>query len=127
MKALICTQCGAPINRERMICEYCGTRYEQTEDLARPLRITYSPDVRAQILQSQVAMDNQVINFVSDADEIARIVHSRITAQLAEALEPYVEYTVQEDLAHRRQVICGIVRVLHRIIDSKVIGGRYEQ
>ena len=112
IKPMICTQCGAPINRERMICEYCGTRYEQTEDLTRPLRITYSPEVRMQILQSQVAMDNQVINVVSDADEIARIVHSRITAQLAEALAPYVEYTVQEDPAYRMQVIRGRVRVL---------------
>ena len=112
MKALICTQCGGRINPAKMRCEYCGTRYEQTEDLARPLRITYSSEVRPQILQSQFAMDNQVINAVSDADEIARIVHSRITAQLAEALEPYVEYTVQEDLAHREQVIRGRVRVL---------------
>ena len=112
MKALICTQCGGRINPETMRCEYCGTRYEHTEDLARPLRITYSPEVRAQILQSQFAMDNQMINFVSDADEIARIVHSRITAQLAEALEPYVEYTVQEDPAYRMQVVRGRVRVL---------------
>ena len=112
MKALICTQCGGRIDPEKMRCEYCGTRYEQTGDLARPLRITYSPEVRAQILQSQVAMDNQVINVVSDADEIARIVHSRITAQLAEALGPYVEYTVQEDPTYRRQVIRGRVRVL---------------
>lgn len=112
IKPMICMQCGAPINRERMICEYCGTRYERTEDLARPLRIIYSPEVRPQILQSQVAIDNQEINYISDADEIARLVHSRITTQLAEALEPYVEYTVQEDPAYRRQVIRGRVRVM---------------
>lgn len=92
--------------------EYCGTRYEHTGDLTKPLRISYTPEVRAQILQSRGAMDNQMINVVSDADEIVRIIHSRITAQLAEALEPYVEYTVQEDPVYRRQVIRGRVRVL---------------
>ena len=112
MKALICTQCGGRINPEKMRCEYCGTRYEHTEDLVKPLRIIYSSGVRAQILQSQVAFDNQDLNYISDADEIARIVHSRITAQLAEALEPYVEYTVQEDPEYLRQVIRGRVRVL---------------
>lgn len=112
MKALVCTQCGGHINPAKMRCEYCGTRYEQTEDLARPLRITYSPGVRLQILQGQVALDNQMIIHISDADEIARLVHSRITADLAEALEPYVEYTVQEDPVCRRQVIRGRVRVL---------------
>ena len=112
MKALICTQCGGHINPAKMCCEYCGTRYERTEDLTKPLRITYSPGVRLQILQSQIALDNQDLNYISDADEIARFVHSRITAQLAEALEPYVEYTVQEDPEYRRQVIRGRVRVL---------------
>lgn len=112
MKALICTQCGGRINPAKMRCEYCGTQYEHTGGLTEPLRITYSPEVRPRILQSRVAMDDQVINAISDADEIRRIVHSRITAQLAEALEPYVEYTVQEDLAYRSQVIRGRVRVL---------------
>ena len=112
MKALICTQCGGRINPAKMRCEYCGTRYEQTGDLTKPLRIIYSSEVKSQILQSQVMMDNQMINVVSDTDEIARIIHSRITTQLAEAIEPYVEYTVQEDPMYRRQVIRGRVRVL---------------
>lgn len=25
--ALICTQCGAPINRQKQKCEHCGTEY----------------------------------------------------------------------------------------------------
>lgn len=33
MKKLICTCCGAPINREKRKCEYCGTEYEfDTQD-----------------------------------------------------------------------------------------------
>lgn len=28
-KPLICKCCGAPINRETMTCEYCGTQYRK--------------------------------------------------------------------------------------------------
>ena len=112
MKALICTQCGGTINPSTMRCEYCGTRYERTEDLTKPLRVIYSSEAKPQILQSKIAFNNQDLNYIPDTNEIARIVHSRITTQLAEALEPYVEYTVQEDPVYREQVIRGRVRVL---------------
>lgn len=32
MKALTCICCGAPINRAKKKCEYCGTEYEIKDD-----------------------------------------------------------------------------------------------
>jgi len=112
MNPLLCKQCGGTINPEKMRCEYCGTRYERDEDLTKPLRVTYQVGPRPAILQNETVVDNRLIDYVSDAEEISRFIHSEVTRRMAEALEPYVEYQVQEDPFRQRQIVRGRVRVL---------------
>lgn len=112
MKALICTQCGGKINPVKMRCEYCGTKYERDEDPTKPLRMAYQLGPRPVILQNETNIDNRLIDYVSDSEEICRFIHSEVTRRMAEALEPYVEYQVQEDPLRQRQIVRGRVRVL---------------
>lgn len=47
LEPLICPNCGGGINRDRMICEYCGTKFKHDLD-SQLLRIeTYSQPIRA--------------------------------------------------------------------------------
>ena len=110
MKALVCTQCGGKVNPAKMRCEYCGTHYEQNIDLTKPLRITYGP--HAQVLKCSLAAPSEFINSLTDAEEVSRMIHSEITRRMAEALEPYVDYEIQEDPTLHMQVVRGRVRVL---------------
>ena len=111
MNPLICKQCGGTINPAKMRCEYCGTRYERDEDLTKPLRVTYQVGPRPAILQNKMDIDTRLID-LSGAEEISRMIRSEVTRRMAEALEPYVEYQVQEDPLRQRQIVRGRVRVL---------------
>ena len=35
LKPINCVNCGAPIDRETMICEYCGTNYKAVTDISK--------------------------------------------------------------------------------------------
>lgn len=43
MKKLICPCCGAPINREKRKCEYCGVEFEIEEDKIVKIASFYNP------------------------------------------------------------------------------------
>ena len=111
MEPLVCKQCGGAINPVNMRCEYCGTYYKRSDDLTKPLQIIYHQGPRADVLQAGAYIDSCLVSHINQED-ISRILHSEITRKMAEALEPYMEYTVQEDPAHLRHVVRGRVRVL---------------
>lgn len=111
MEPLVCKQCGGAINPVKMRCEYCGTYYKRSDDLTKPLQIIYHQGPRADVLQAGAYIDSCLVSHINQED-IGRILHSEITRKMAEALEPYMEYTVQEDPVHLKYVVRGRVRVL---------------
>lgn len=108
MKPLICTQCGAPINRERMICEYCGTRYEKNND--NVLRIeTYR--VPPAMLEGYVVYPRELALAV-DPGDLSKMVCGQLATKIADELAKYIDYAVQEDPVSQNVTVRGRVRVL---------------
>ena len=110
MKPMICTQCGGRIDPNTMRCEYCGTRFEKENDLAKPLVVKIDTQ-RADVLGANMIVDNWLAESLP-SEEITRIIHSEITRKIVEGLEPYVEYTVMEEPVFNHHVVKGRIRVL---------------
>lgn len=108
IKPMICTQCGAPINRERMICEYCGTRYEKKNN--DMLRIETYPVLPA-ILNGSVSYPKEVALTV-DPGELSKMVCGQLAMKIADELAKYIDYAVQEDPISDHVIVRGRVRVL---------------
>lgn len=108
IKPMICTQCGAPINRERMICEYCGTRYEKkNNDMLRIETYTVTPVM----LDGYVAYPKEFALAV-DPGELSKMVCGQLATKIADELAKYIDYAVQEDPISDHVTVRGRVRVL---------------
>lgn len=105
-KAMICERCGGTINPKTHRCEYCGTYYEK-EDIPIVLNID---NTRAEVLRASFSVDNEALS--RDKDFVMHYVGREITMKLAEALNKYVEFYVQEDMDMDRHTVTGRVRVL---------------
>lgn len=108
MKAMICKQCGAPINPLKNRCEYCGTYYK-TDSVIPTIIHVDTPEV--QILKAVSAIPNDAVMNI-DEESLAKMVHNEIALKMAKALEPNIEFDVQFDPEHNMQVVRGRIRVL---------------
>ena len=108
MKALICTQCGAPINRERMICEYCGTKYEQKHEKIVKIEAFQTRPV---VIEGVVSHDKYLADAIDSAD-MSRMICSQIASRISDELTKYIDYRIQEDPYTRNIITKGRVRVL---------------
>ncbi len=106
MKAMVCKQCGAPINPRTMMCEYCGTKYRDEPTFSvlhieRPGAIT---------LGAAILVPDEEMWLLKD--DIGHIVRNEMTRKLAEAIEPNVEYMISEDPMQRAHIVKGRIRIL---------------
>lgn len=109
MEALICKQCGAAINPRTMMCEYCGTKYINEPSynvlhIAKPGAITLETKT--------IIPDIQLYMFRDDPERMRQFVRNKMTMKLAEALEPNIEYTIEENIDQMVQIVRGRVRIL---------------
>ena len=113
IKPLTCPQCGGAINRDRMICEYCGTKF-QIEDngFASVLRVeTYSSPTTTLQVQTQIANE-----FVAAAGEkVVDMAKKEIADRLADKLlaGELIEFRSEQDWRRCQQIISARLRVLH--------------
>lgn len=112
IKPLTCPQCGGAINRDRMICEYCGTKF-QIEDNGLPvLRIeTYSSPTTT--LQMQTEIPNEIV--IHAGEKVVDLAKREIANQLAEKLlaGELIEFRSEQDWRRYQQIISARLRVLH--------------
>ena len=95
MKALQCTQCGAPMSRGAIVCEYCGTEFERkpslteeerheiNERMRRGDKISFAPAeevivIRTEEDRKKLLMDAGYLSPSRSADRIARLNGKRI-------------------------------------------------
>lgn len=108
IKPMICTQCGAPINRERMICEYCGTKYEVRDDHILRIETYQEPIVT---LESVCSIDKRVVDSVGP-DKAAAVICGKMAVEMADKLNAFIDLKVQEDPYLNTIIAHGRVRVL---------------
>lgn len=98
LKALICKCCGAPISRETMRCEYCGTEYSMENGIPVMRVETFRPNVETHcagflIDRYQLEQERRTGRAV---DFIEFAIH-----RLAEAMLPEIEKNMQIKVQER--------------------------
>ena len=109
LKPLSCPNCGGGINRERMICEYCGTKFKHDSD-SQVFRIeTYSQPIRA--FQIQTAIPDEYLTS-DNADYISEYAMRDITRKLADSLKEMLELRREHDYRRNQEIITARIRVV---------------
>lgn len=106
LQPMVCPNCGGSIDRGRLICEYCGTKFD---DGMRPIKIeTYQHPVRH--FQTQTYLPREFM--VDNPDECAEYAIRDITKNLASHLKDMLELRTDFDPMCNQVVITARLRVL---------------
>lgn len=107
LKPISCPNCGGRVDTARMVCEFCGTKFDYE---MQPLRIeTYTCPVRT--FQSRTAISDEIISYY-DGDYVAEYAMRDITKQLAEHLREMLELRTEYDARHCQHIITARMRVV---------------
>ncbi len=96
LKPYKCPNCGATVNTERMICEYCGTKFKAERDpfdLGTVKLITVRPGVktlRCGMMMSMCQMDH------IPEEEAYYLIRKQLAEKMTEAIMKEIE--IQHDL-----------------------------
>lgn len=108
MKALVCTQCGGKINPATLRCEYCGTIFEQDRK-TKYLRIVTTGSAVRLGAELQIGMCEAM---TIPREDLLKITQERLAHELADALIPYINYTVDRSPMTMTVTVRGDVRVV---------------
>lgn len=110
LKPLICTQCGAQIDRKTMRCPYCDTQYEKKHD-GMPINfVVERPGVHR--IRAEVRVADEMARY--DPEGATRYVMDRLRFGIADGLLDYMKVVTSKefDPMNMCQIIRGEVRVL---------------
>lgn len=108
MKKYICDCCGGQINIASLICEYCGTRYQEENNKVIPIVFQRKP---VNILENIVALPDDFIMEVG-AEEASKIAIEELSKELAKGLIPYMDIKRELDLCTMNTMFRARVRVV---------------
>ena len=103
MKQLKCPNCGAPINRATMRCDYCGAVFKEENNT---LIVVEHPKVIT--LCAEVMIDNHMAMY----DGSEHYVMDVLTEKLAKAIANFMDVRVQDFPWLDQKAVRGIVRVV---------------
>lgn len=104
MEQLKCSNCGAPINRETMHCDYCGATFKRDDNF-----------IVCQIERPKILPVTTAMNFDKDfalMDGYEKFVVDHVAYQLAEKVAQFMEVTIQEDPMTDQITAYGRVRLI---------------
>ena len=105
-----CSCCGGHINRSTMICEYCGTRYEDNN--GDVIRIeTFQNPVRT--LASQIAVDKFLA--IKSPQEYSEFAVKTLARQFADVIVPYMELQCLDDPISLKLLLSARLKVIEPI------------
>ena len=111
---LNCPNCGAPINRETMRCEYCGTQFKRDDSgLKMPQYLIRVEHPKVQVYEAYVKLPYEYCDF-GDEKFLNGFVNRELANKLAEAILDETEIKMQEDPMHREFMITGRLRVVRK-------------
>lgn len=112
LKPLSCPNCGGAVNRERRICEYCGTKFEiEGGDLGVIRLETYSSPTRTLCMETRIPRE---LMAVGDADHVIAYSKRQIAEQLVDKMlqGEMIEFRSEMDWKECQQIISARLRVL---------------
>ena len=89
---LSCPNCGAPINRVTMKCEYCGTVFEEVG--YRELKIIHNP--HAVPIKAVVSVPYEMIHQLGDK-ESESIIRNELLNEMKPILTEHMDIVCEED------------------------------
>ena len=93
LKPLICPQCGATINRETYVCEYCGTKFKKDYEMMSPFAVEIlQPGTR--VLRSQAIMTEEVVR-VLGSKEASEFIIKQMAREMAEQIAPFMDVEIR--------------------------------
>lgn len=112
LQPLNCPNCGGKVNREKMVCEYCGTSFKiEGNNELRTLRIEHftSP---TRVISTQLRVSREQVTYAPKSVEgyAKREIAERMAQKLLEG--NMIEMTSEMDWASCEQVISARLRVL---------------
>ena len=118
LEPYICKQCGGRINVAKMVCEYCGTAY-QDESLKQIKIVQVRPGEHR--ISAQVEVDvEHMARYPEGARDYA--LHE-LRNQIADGLLGYMKVTTSESFNPRYFGRTEIIRGEVRVIDPVFSGG----
>lgn len=114
MKIYKCECCGGVLRRintfNEYICEYCGSRYEESKPDIPPIRIeTYQNPVIS--LKAKYCVDDDLIKNIGESD-VASIAINALKRNLADALVEHMTIETMPDPINMQQIITGKIRIV---------------
>ena len=109
---LICPNCGGAINRERKICEYCGSTFEIEGNELGVFRIeTCSSPTRTLRMETRIPRE---LMAVGDAEHVIGYSKRQIAEQLVDKLlqGEMIEFCSEMEWKECQQIISARLRVL---------------
>lgn len=106
-----CLNCGAPIDRRTMRCEYCGAEYKRSHDGVPVRFVVDSPGVHRIRAEVRVA-DELILRSPERARDFAM---NKLRQGLADGLLDYMKLCTSEEYDLRE--FCHIIRGEVKVID----------
>lgn len=108
MKEIKCPNCGAPINRATMRCEYCGAAFENEFGYGNQMIIHRIEHPKAVPLKSVMQIDRDLASI----DGYEKYVVDSISRSLAEKVAEYMDLTFQDDPMNDRVTAYARIRIV---------------
>lgn len=108
-KPLICTQCGGTIDRDRMVCPFCGTQYKRGS-ITHELKVV-KVGANIKTYRARMTVGNYELAHIP-IDYLKR----RIVEQFLNAIADDIVIKMEEDFARDSKIFSSTLR----LIDSKL-------
>ena len=119
---LVCNSCGGSIDRNSMICEFCGIRYKLDSDMLPVIVERFEPNVKT--ICSSVKLDREMIMHIG-AKEASEIALKEMSRKLAEVIAPFISVRTEYNAPYHQQIFEGRIRLIQQ--DYRFKENDYEQ
>lgn len=109
LNKLECSSCGAPINPDTGICEYCGSRYLIKKDPGFIPIMIEAP--RIQRLRGSVCIPNEAICVMSE-EKAAEYAINSLSYKLSEKLAEFMKIRTSNDYYNNALIVEGEIRLV---------------
>ena len=114
LEGLICQRCGAPLNPETLICEYCGTAHKRDELSPEKLTVVVTPVMRpVTTLRAKSYIPEDMARY--SPEYASKMAVDDVVQKLARGLAEFIEFEARNDYWEGRPFVTGTLRVVEPV------------